>query len=167
MTAHQRDSEVAFSESSIREIVLRRLSHAPRTRAELARDLARRGVPADIADPVLDGLEVAGVINDGLFAQMWVESRHRGRGLSSGALRRELTERGVDHESIGGALEQIDVDSEVERARELARRRLRALGSCDMTTRRRRLNSYLQRRGYPSSIISVVVGEALAADSSH
>lgn len=164
--ARPRDDEVTVSESTVLELVLRRLSHAPRTRAELSRDLTSRGIPIEVSDSVLDGLERSGLIDDDQFARMWVESRHRGRGLARGALRRELTQRGVDPDTISEALGQVDEDSELARARELADRRLRVLASCDPATKRRRLTAYLARRGYSGSVITTVVADVLATDMS-
>ncbi|MFM8515148.1 MAG: regulatory protein RecX [Actinomycetota bacterium] len=153
------DGEV--SESAVREIVLRRLSHAPRTRSELARDLARRGVPDEVSTSVLDGLQECGLIDDDQFAHLWVESRHRGRGLARGALRRELADRGVSPEIVSAALEQIDSESEITRAHVLAERRLRTMTGCDRPTRQRRLSGYLARRGYSGSVIATVLSDVL------
>lgn len=162
---HRRDDEGDVAESAVREVVLRRLAHAPRTRAELARDLARRGVPEPVSDSVLDGLEACGLIDDVQFARLWVESRHRVRGLARGALRRELTERGVSPDTVADALAHIDTESEVIRARELARRRLRTMVDCDRATQHRRLSAYLARRGYGGAVVSSVVLEVLQRDT--
>lgn len=162
--ARRKGDEGEISESAVREIVLRRLAHAPRTRAELSRDLARRGVPQEVSITILDGLEECGLIDDDQFARLWVESRHRVRGLARGALRRELADRGVAAETVTEALEQIDSDSEASRARDLAERRLRTMAGCDRATQQRRLSSYLARRGYSGSVISTVIAEVTRHD---
>ncbi len=161
--ARRRGDQDSHSESAVREVVLRRLSHAPRTRGELSQDLSRRGVPSELVDSVLDGIEDAGLIDDAQFARLWVESRHRGRGLGRSVLRRELLHRGVEPDFIEDALGHIDSDAEMSRARELAERRLRALQGCDSVTQRRRLIAYLTRRGYPGSMSSAVVAEVLGS----
>src|SRR3954454_1475307 len=87
-------------ESVARAIALRMLERQPRTRAELARGMARRGVPADVAAAVLDRFTEVGLVDDEAFASAWVESRHAGRGLGRRALTAELRRRGVDEQVV-------------------------------------------------------------------
>ena len=87
-------------ESVARTIVLRRLTDAPRSRAELAADLAARNVPVEVSDRVLDRFTEVGLVDDAAFASEWVRSRHATRGLSRSALRRELRGKGVDDETV-------------------------------------------------------------------
>ena len=95
-----------------RTILLRRLAAAPRTRAQLAADLAAREVPTAVAERVLDRFAEVGLVDDAAFAETWVRTRHAGRGLSRSALRRELRDKGVDDETVAGAVDAIDVDDE-------------------------------------------------------
>ena len=115
------DDSPADPEQVARTILLRRLEAAPRTRAELATTLRERNVPDDVAMRVLDRFEEVGLIDDRVFARMWVESRQRGRGLSGRALRSELHRKGVPAPVIDEALEQVDPEDELAAAREVAR----------------------------------------------
>lgn len=94
---------------------------------------------------------------------MWVTSRHAGRGLSRRALRHELQARGVADETVREAVDEIGPEQELEAARELVRRRLRAMTSDDPARRTRRLAGMLARRGYGSAValraIREVTGE--------
>src|SRR5262245_14526757 len=91
-------------ESVARSICLRLLTGAPRTRAELATAMRKRGVPDDVADRVLDRFVDVQLIDDAAFAAGYVESRHRERGLARTALRQELRRKGVDAETAASAL---------------------------------------------------------------
>lgn len=51
-------------------IVLRRLAVAPRTRSDLAKDLVKRDIPADVIASVLDRFEELGYIDDEAYAHM-------------------------------------------------------------------------------------------------
>ena len=82
-----------------RQILLRRLTDQPRSRAELAKALAKRRVPDDVATRVLDRFTEVGLIDDAAFARSWVESRQRGRGLARGRSPHELRTKGVDRET--------------------------------------------------------------------
>lgn len=146
-----------------REICLRQLAVRPRTRAELAAVLRRRGIPDEVAAEVLDRYGEVGMIDDAAFARAWVSSRHHGRGLARRALGNELRRRGVAAETVDEALTQLDSETEVETARELVRRRLRTAGGRPETVVRRMV-AMLARKGYPAGLAFRVVKEALAED---
>lgn len=151
----------ADPEQVARTILLRRLSAAPRTRAELQGDLLSRGVPIDVAERVLDRFAEVGLIDDAAYSRMWVESRQRTRGSARGVLRQELRRKGVDSDTIEEAVATIEPQAERARAVELVRVKARSLGRFDAQTRARRLSAMLQRRGYPPGLAFSVVREAL------
>jgi regulatory protein len=150
--------------SVARQILLRRLTAAPRTRAELAADLAARDVPADVAEQALDRFTEVGLIDDAAFADAWVRSRHSTRGLSSRALQRELRNKGVDDETVSAAVDAIDPESELETAAALVARRLPSSRGLDRAARTRRLVGMLARKGYDGGLAMRVVRDALAAE---
>ena len=94
----------ADPEEAARQICLRLLATAPRTRAQLATALRRRRVPEEIAEAVLGRFAEVRLIDDAAFAQAWVESRHHGRGLARRALSAELRQRGVAAEEVRAAV---------------------------------------------------------------
>ncbi|MDC3376708.1 recombination regulator RecX [Candidatus Nanopelagicales bacterium] len=151
----------ADPETAVRSILLRRLSHAPRTRAELEKDLARRGADPEVSAQVLDRFEEVGLIDDASYARLWVESRHRGKALARSVLKQELRQRGVDPESIDVAIEQIDDDAEYQRAREFASRKARVKPGEDSAKALSRLAGQLARKGYPAGVCFSVAKEVL------
>lgn len=147
-----------------REICLRQLAVRPRTRAELAGALAKRGVSEEVSAEVLDRYDEVGIIDDAAFARAWVSSRHAGRGLARRALANELRQRGVDGEVASEALGELDEETEAETARALVERKLRAArGEPDAVFRR--LVAMLARKGYPPGVAIRAVKDALAAQS--
>jgi len=151
-------------ESVARTVCLRLLTGAPRTRAQLADALNRRGVPAAVSERVLGRFSELGLIDDAGFAAAWVSSRHTGRGLARRALADELRRRGVDDETVGSAVDQLDPAEEERTARALVDRRLPSTRHLDTPRRIRRLTGMLARKGYPGGVAFRVVREALAAD---
>ena len=149
----------ADPEQVARTIVLRKLSAAPRTRAELAGELAKRGVDSEVATHVLDRFVEVGLVDDADFAQMWVESRQRTRGTARPVLRRELRDKGVAEEYIDAALADLDGESESEAARMLVARKWKSVARLDEQVRTRRLMSMLQRRGHGMSIALTAIRE--------
>ncbi|WP_154942816.1 regulatory protein RecX [Micromonospora palomenae] len=147
-----------------REICLRQLAVRPRTRAELAGALAKRGISDEVSADVLDRYDEVGIIDDAAFARAWVSSRHTGRGLARRALANELRQRGVDGDVASEALGELDEETEAETARALVDRKLRtARGEPDAVFRR--LVGMLARKGYPPGVAIRAVKDALAAQS--
>ena len=151
-------------ESVARSVALRLLTGAPKSRHQLAEAMAKRDVPEEVADRVLDRFTEVGLVDDAAYAEILVRSRHTERGLSRRALAQELRRRGVDDETAQEALEQVGDADEEQAARALARKKLRATRGLDRETRLRRAYGALGRRGYGGSLVSRVVREELDAE---
>jgi regulatory protein len=152
-------------EARARQVCLRLLTLAPRTRAQLADALRKRGIPDETADEVLSRFEDVGLIDDAAFARSWVESRHHGRGLASRALSAELKQRGVAPDEIRAAIdEQLTPDDEATAARRLIDRKLNSTRGLTPEQRTRRLAGLLARKGYPAGLAFRVIREALEAE---
>lgn len=168
-TARARAAEVEADPEGVgRTILLDSLTGQARTRKELADKLAKREVPDEVAAELLDRFTDVGLIDDGTFAQQWVESRHRSRGLAPRALAQELRRKGVGDEETKAALEQIDEDDQRTAARALVGKKLRSMRGLDPQVATRRLAGLLARKGYGAGIAFSVVREALAdCDDEH
>jgi regulatory protein len=137
------------------------LSHSPRTRAQLAAALWRRGIPGEVADFVLGRFTEAGLIDDGVFARAWVESRHHSRGLSRGMLAAELARRGVGAGDVQTAVASLPAEQEIETARRLVAKRAAATRGRPLPARIRQLVGLLARKGYSASLAYRLVREVL------
>ncbi|WP_018504627.1 recombination regulator RecX [Parafrankia discariae] len=144
-----------------REICLSQLAARPRSRAELATVLRRRGVADDVAEQVLDRLVEVGLIDDEAFAAAFVSSARAGRGLGRRALATELRRRGVAPEASETALAAVGAEDEEETARALVARRLRAMDGLPAPVRVRRLIALLARKGYDLELARRVVTAAV------
>jgi len=148
-------------QEAAREICLRLLAAAPRTRAQLASALRRRRVPDEVAEAVLGRLADVRLIDDAAFAQAWVETRHHGRGLARRALSAELRQRGVAAEEVRAAVGSLGDQDELAAARRLVARRVEASRGRPLPARVRHLVGMLARKGYPAGLAYQVVREAL------
>ena len=155
----------ADPEALARQICLRLLTTAPRTQAQLASALRRRGVPEDAAAAVLTRFAEVNLIDDAMFARAWVDSRHYGRGLASRALGAELRQRGVPRDDIQAALSELSPDVELETARALIARRMPGTAGMPVPARIRRLAGVLARKGYSPGLAYRVVRDALEAEA--
>ena len=150
-----------------RQIVLRQLAMAPRSRAQLEEKLAQRDCPADVAAAVLDRMTEVGLVDDEAYAQMLVRSQHAGRGLAKRALARELCTKGIDDDLAQAALASIPDAVERDRARELVDKKLRSMHGLGVTVQTRRLAGMLARKGYSPNMTYAVIREAIADAPEH
>jgi len=155
----------ADPQEAARQICLRLLATAPRTRAQLATALRRRRVPEEVAEAVLGRFAEVRLIDDAAFAQAWVETRHHGRGLARRALSAELRQRGVAAEEVRAAVGSLGDQDELATARRLVARRVEATRGRPLPARVRHLVGMLARKGYPAGLAFQVVREALEDDS--
>jgi regulatory protein len=144
-----------------REAALTLLSYRARSRAELARRLARKEFPPEVVERCLGELEERGFIDDRAFAELFARDRMRGRPKGARRISQELRAKGVDREIaeevIGEVMAGEEV-SEVELARTAAER-WRARPGEDTGRARRRLHGFLARRGFGAEAIRTVLDE--------
>jgi len=150
-----------------RQIVLRQLAMAPRSRAELEKKLAQRGCRADVAASVLDRMTEVGLVDDEAYSRMLVRSQHADRGLARGALARELRAKGIDDDVAQAALATIGDADERDRARAMVDKKLRAMHGLGIEVQTRRLAGMLARKGYAPSLAYSVIREAVADAPEH
>jgi regulatory protein len=153
--------EVGDPEARARQICLRLLTIAPRTRAQLAQAMHRRGVPDEAAENVLSRFTDVGLIDDAAFARAWVESRHHSRGLSRRSLSAELRRQGVESDEIREAVETLDPEQEVATARRLVEQKMAATRGQPSEVRIRRAAGTLARKGYPPGLVFRLIKEVL------
>ncbi|MHB1740173.1 MAG: regulatory protein RecX [Actinomycetes bacterium] len=153
----------ADAELVARTICLRMLTTAPRTRAQLAAEMARRGVGADVAAGVLERLGAVGLVDDQAYAASWADSRLRQRGAGRRMLEGELRRRGVGSGEVTAALAGISAEQERQAARRLVERRLPTMRDLDPVVRERRLFALLARRGHEADGARAVIRDVTAA----
>lgn len=153
------DAGTADPHAAAKAVVLRRLTAAPRSRAQLAGDLAGRGFDEDVIEEVLDRFVEVGLIDDAEYARMVVRSQGESRSLGRRGLAQELRRRGVPEAEADEALAGLDPELEEARARDLVRRRWDPAG--DQQAQARRVAAMLGRRGFPGEMITRLVTDAL------
>lgn len=155
------DLEVMSPAAYAQGICLRLLTARPRSRAELAAALRRRGIAEEVGESVLDRLGQLGLVDDAAFAEAVVQSDHSHRGLGRRALSNKLRRRGVSDEVVRDAVAKVRPDDEEQRAHELVRRKLRTNAGRETRALARRLCAMLVRKGYSEELAWRVVRDEL------
>jgi regulatory protein len=147
-----------------REVVLRILTAAQRSRRELEQSLARKGYPEDVVVQVLDRFDEVGLVDDATYAETIVRTRHAERGLARRGIAAELRRRGIDEDTATEAMDQLDPDDERVAGAKLATKLITRTRSLDRQVRIRRAVGSLARKGYAPGLAFELVRDALAAE---
>ena len=162
-SAEQDDDETDRQAKKVSAVTIRQLARRGMSRWELEQVLLKREIEPEVFGPELDRLETLGVIDDASLAVSLAFTQHSRKGLGRTAIEQELKRRHIDPEFIEIALADIGDDDELERATELAVKRVGQLSSYDDETVRRRLHGFLARKGYSSQIVRQAMDAALAS----
>jgi regulatory protein len=142
-------------------VSLHQLARRGMSRWELEQVLRKREVDDDTAEAELDRLESVGLLDDEALAVSLVYAARARKGQGRQAIERELRRRHIDDDVIATALEDYDQEEELDRAIEVALKRVAQLHDVDDQTAERRLYRYLQRRGYSGEAVCIAVGDAM------
>jgi regulatory protein len=132
------------------------LAVRPRSVAETRRRLRHLGYRHELIEQVVERLIEMDYLDDAEFARAWVESRDRARPRGESALRRELTLKGIERETIATVLEERTAASAgADRAaaeRLLERKRSALEREPDVARRRQRAYALLARNGFDPEV---------------
>lgn len=155
------EEELSKAKSYVYRILARRMY----TTREISDKLVERGYVDKIIEDVIATLKRYGYLNDKTYAQEWIESRMRSKPKGKIALRRELGRKGIDKSIIEDALGQaFDQSKEAEMALDLARRKVRSYNVDDPVVAKRKLQSFLLRRGFDFETVKDVIEQVIDSD---
>jgi regulatory protein len=138
------------------ESALLLLSYRARAAGELEQRLRRKGYGDEAIASTMHRLQNAGLIDDARFSKQWVAGRSGASGRGAAVIRNELRAKGVDATTIA---ETVPAD-DPETALAVVRARAARLPVDDYQEFRRRLGSFLQRRGFAYDVIRTAVRDA-------
>ncbi len=133
------------------------LSYRARSSAEIRKNLRKHEISELCIEPTIERLEKQGFLSDKDFAETWVENRNTFRPRGKRALTYELRQKGISNQVIETTLEEMVNEEELvyqagrKKANQLARRNL------EWQDFRKKLASFLARRGFNYGIISPVL----------
>jgi regulatory protein len=138
--------------SKATEAALRLLTVRPRAEREIRDRLRQKGFGAAAIDATVAKLEGWRYLDDAEFARTWVANREANQPRGRRLLEQELRQKGVEREVVRDTIAAADLD-EAQTALDLGRAKLRSYASLDPAVARRRLGSYLARRGYGYDVV--------------
>jgi len=142
---------------------LRYMSPRPRSEVEIRTRLSRHGFDTETIQKVLAELKKQGLVDDVAFAQFWRENRENFRPRSRRFMELELKQKGVDAEIIAEATIDVDDDQGAYRA---AQKKARSLSGLDYPSFRKRMGSFLKRRGFDYELSNRIIDRIWQEQSS-
>lgn len=142
-------------------VSLHALSGKSHSVAEMRQKLRARELPEDAIESELEELSRVGLLDDDALARDLVERYGSRERLAHRAVEQKLRARKLPQGVIEHALAELESDAEGGLAEEAARDRLRKMGSLAPGVAKRRLYSYLQRKGFSSGDISAAIATVL------
>ena len=136
---------------------IRFLGYRMRSNSEIKKHLEQQGTSEDIIESVVNRLERNGLLDDKQFAQLWVENRNEFRPRSHRMLFVELKKKGIHPDIINQVLD--DTSSDEELVFKAAENQVRKYRNLEWRDFRRKLSSYLARRGFSYAVINPVVNQ--------
>jgi len=134
------------------------ISYRPRSAKEVADHLRKKSFAEAARGHAVHRLRELGYLDDAAFARFWVESRETHRPKGQWALAWELRQKGIGDAIIEDVLARFGGD-ETALARMAARKRTPAMATADYDEFRRKLGTFLARRGFSYEVVEQVVDE--------
>lgn len=128
-----------------------------RSEREIYARLKKKKFDEEIIKQTVSFLKNKGFIDDSVFAKAWIESRLK-KPLGLRRIRQELNLKGVDKEIIDSQISEVKKDyPEEELVKKIAQERLKKLKGIEPRSAKRRVYTYLLRRGFsPETIINAL-----------
>ena len=136
------------------------LAARPYTTRSLHRKLIQREYEAADADEAIRRLVANGLLDDAKYAEQYARSKMTMTGASKRRLQQDLFRKGIKpqlaNDAIDAVIEQENIDT-VAVVERVAKKKLAQMGDLEPLVLRRRLFSFLARRGYDLDEIKSVV----------
>jgi regulatory protein len=129
----------------------------------MQKKLLTKGYLPNVVDSALARLMENRLVDDERYAQHMVESS-KGKPIGQFALRRKLKAKGVDEDAAQAALSEIDEQSQLDAAQQLARKLLPKYIDQKQYIARAKLSQALARRGFSWDVIASTIESVLSDD---
>ncbi len=145
---------------------VRLLNYRMRTVKELRQRLEGKGITPPIIGRVIERLAALRLVDDSVFAEVYVADKGASKPLGKRELARRLREKGVSKENISEALSVIgSEEKQLELAIAAAAVKIRSLERFSGKKKQEKLMAFLLRRGFEWSVVRKVVQTLLKDES--
>jgi regulatory protein len=160
-----RELDSIYRYARAREAAMRLLGVRPRTELEIGRRLRALKTEKRIAERVVADLKAEGLVDDRIFARLWIDEKVQRGDCGSKRISRDLEAKGVERAVIAEELRAALSDArERELAAGLALRKMSRLGRFPEEEKRRKVYAYLLRRGFAPGAAAEAIERAMESE---
>jgi len=145
------------------EAALRSLRFKPRSSMEILKHLDKKGFSPATIEEILKRLEQEKLLDDKIFAQLYVEDRERFKPRSRFAVSFELRQKGIAQEIIAEAVASMDDENSAWAA---VMKKWRQWRNLDTETLKKKVLGHLRYRGFNHGISMKTYGRCLVKQNS-
>jgi len=131
------------------------LEYRSRTQQEVSRKLTDLGYEEEVVSDVIERLNKNQLLNDGQFAQRWVENRTALKPRGHRLMAMELRQKGLGETDIQSALSEAPEDEEL--AYQAMKHRFHRYAQMSYEDYQKKAGAYLGRKGFSYDVISPVL----------
>ncbi|WP_240607193.1 regulatory protein RecX [Cryobacterium aureum] len=153
-------AEVADQRERAEKVLLHRLRGRSLSTVEALLVLNATGVDSDAASEIVEKFIELNYLDEAKLADQIIHSHNARKGLGRTGVEAEMRRRKLDPSVMQDKLEELP-DDEVERAIDLATKRIGQMERFDDQTIDRRLTGFLMRKGYSSSAVRFAIKAAM------
>lgn len=150
---HDKDVDIV---QKARQYALKLLSYRGRSEKELKERLIKKGITKSVASSTINYLKHIGLIDDKALAETLKREALTTKLLSQNGAKRFMLNRGIPREFVNMVF-SFDEKEDIENARRLVDKKLRAYKNYSPEIAKRRLHGLLFRRGYSFETIKRVL----------
>ena len=137
---------------------IRYIGFRMRSVSEVQQKLNQQDIDTVVIEKIIERLQKSGLLDDLSFAQMWIENRNEFRPRSHRMLAVELKKKGIQSDIISQIIEETTSDEVL--AYTAAKKQARKYKHLEWQEFRRKLSSFLARRGFSYSTINPTVNQS-------
>ncbi len=142
-----------------KDAALKFLSYRMRSEKEVRDKLKKKEFANDLIDEVIKDLKRINLIDDSNFASTFVRDKISNKPQGKILLKQELWKKGIKDETIEKVLQEYfeDEEEELNLAKNLLEKRKKRYENLDKNMAKRRMMSFLLRRGFSYEIVKQVL----------
>jgi regulatory protein len=161
-----RELDSVYKYARAREAALRLLKVRPRTELEIRRRFRVLRTDRQAADRVVADLKAEGLVDDRVFATLWIDEKIQRGDCGRIRISRDLEAKGIERAVVAEELKAALSDAkEVDLAGRLALKKMGRLGDVNAQEARRKVYTYLLGRGFTSDSAAEATKRAIELEA--
>ncbi|GAA0288811.1 regulatory protein [Gracilibacillus halotolerans] len=147
---------------------IRYLSYRMRTKKEMSDYLEKKEIDEETIQPIIEKLEIEGLLDDGAFADAFVSTRINTSTKGPQFIKRELMQKGVTASDAEAAITKYTYEKQLDKLIKWVSKNFRPTSKKSFQDQVRSMKTSLMQKGFSQDVIQEAIKEAdLEKDEDH